>query len=133
MNTPRPAFAAITGLAKKPSPVAILEAANQQASEKGILSIVDPTSMLPPAQEPSLPAPPVEPKKVIPARKTRAERKNDVTDVRLAVEVPPYLVKEVRKKAFEQGCTVRFLVIKALSQFGLNVDEEDLIEDRRRV
>ena len=51
----------------------------------------------------------------------------------LRVEIPKYVDKLLAMSAAERGVTKQFLILEALSKTGYPVQEEDLIEDKRRV
>ncbi|MEO0729178.1 MAG: hypothetical protein AAFY64_02210 [Pseudomonadota bacterium] len=51
----------------------------------------------------------------------------------LSIEVPDYLARELKVKAATEAVTVRFLVLKALSEAGYRVDDDELEEDGRRL
>jgi hypothetical protein len=53
-------------------------------------------------------------------------------DVPLHVTVPEYVLKKLKIKAAEDGVSIRYLVLKALSDSAsVPVTEADLIQDRR--
>ena len=51
----------------------------------------------------------------------------------LRVEIPKYVDKLLAVAAAERGVTKQFLILEALTKSGYPVQEEDLIEDKRRV
>lgn len=51
----------------------------------------------------------------------------------LSLELPDYVLKELKRLAYEQECSVRFLILEALEQrFGITVRPEDKVVDGRR-
>jgi len=48
------------------------------------------------------------------------------------IHVPDYAVAALKAKAFEADSSVRFIVLKALDQFGIAIRPADLVEDARR-
>ena len=51
---------------------------------------------------------------------------------RVPVEMPDYLAKALRTQAAERGCTVRYLVLSALTEAGWTIKQGDMQEDGRR-
>lgn len=114
----------------------------EHAQEQGIPTLVKPgtiTQLTPaaPAQAQEV-APPVEqsnPSK--PAAKkgkgTRTSEAAHQTPVkRLAVDLPLYLITEIRQRAATEDTTIRFIITRALSKDKFKVEPQDLIEDGRR-
>ena len=50
----------------------------------------------------------------------------------IRTEVPDYLAKQLRLRAAERDCTIRFLLLEALKANGFAVHDADLLEDGRR-
>ncbi len=50
----------------------------------------------------------------------------------LRIEVPEYLDRELAIRAAEQRVTKQFLVMKALQAVGYQLDDADLVEDKRK-
>jgi hypothetical protein len=50
----------------------------------------------------------------------------------LRVEVPKYVQKALGHAAAERGVTKQYLVLEALMKAGYPVEEQDLVEDKRR-
>jgi hypothetical protein len=73
-----------------------------------------------------------EPKTLHPEPGTKAEaRDRRRTDVQLAVMVPPHARDDVRRQAFEQGTTIRAIILRALVATGVTrLDEADLVDRR---
>jgi len=69
------------------------------------------------------------------ARKQGADWLGDVKPplASLRVEIPKYVDKLLAMAAAERGVTKQFLILEALSKTGYPVQEQDLIEDKRRV
>jgi hypothetical protein len=61
---------------------------------------------------------------------TSVPRKGPVASLRL--EVPEYIDRALAKRAFEQRTTKQYLVLKALQETGYQIDDADLIPDKRR-
>lgn len=53
-----------------------------------------------------------------------------LTSVRF--DAPDYLDRELSVRAAEQGVTKTYLILRALGDAGLRLDEVDLVKDRRR-
>ena len=120
----------------------------EHAQEQGIPTLVKPGSVtqLTPAapaqaqaqaqaQEVTPPAEPSNPSK--PAAKkgkgTRTSEAAHQTPVkRLAVDLPLYLITEIRQRAATEDTTIRFIITRALSKDKFKVEPQDLIEDGRR-
>jgi hypothetical protein len=52
--------------------------------------------------------------------------------VKLSVDVPDYVMKRLKQRALDEDRSHRALVLRALMQYGIEVTEEDVIDDRRR-
>ena len=52
--------------------------------------------------------------------------------VKLSVDVPDYVMKRIKQRAPDEDRSHRCLVLRALRQYGIDVAEEDLIDDGRR-
>ncbi|MCC0057743.1 MAG: hypothetical protein H6886_00545 [Hyphomicrobiaceae bacterium] len=50
----------------------------------------------------------------------------------LRLDIPDYLAKALRVRAAEEGCTVRYLALKALKADGWEVHDDDIGEGPRR-
>lgn len=50
----------------------------------------------------------------------------------LRIEIPEYLDRALALKAVEQRVTKQYLVLRALSDAGFNIDERDMVADKRR-
>jgi hypothetical protein len=62
----------------------------------------------------------------------RRERPDETKLVRLTVEVPRYVKKELQFMAFDDEVSLRYLVLVILKDAGVSVKEEDLIKDGRK-
>ena len=62
----------------------------------------------------------------------RRERPNEDKLVRLTVEVPRYVKKELQFMAFDDEVSLKYLVLRILKDAGVSVKEEDLIKDGRK-
>ena len=51
---------------------------------------------------------------------------------RVAVEMPEYLARELKRGAAERDCTIRYLILEALQKAGWTVHDADFSEDGRR-
>ena len=52
---------------------------------------------------------------------------------RLPMEVPEYVIDSLKERAAkDKGASVRFVVLSALKAFGIEVDDDELIKDKRR-
>jgi hypothetical protein len=52
---------------------------------------------------------------------------------RLPMEVPEYVIDSLKKRAAkDKGTSVRFVVLSALKAYGIEVDDEELVKDKRR-
>ncbi|WP_409562183.1 hypothetical protein RLW55_01345 [Hyphomicrobium sp. B1] len=62
----------------------------------------------------------------------RARKVNPAPTERFTVELPAYVVKELKQKTITESATVRYLVIKAFKDAGYTVHDIDLFKDGRR-
>jgi hypothetical protein len=62
----------------------------------------------------------------------RRERPDEGKLVRLTVEVPRYVKKELQFMAFDDEVSLKYLVLRILKDAGVSVKEEDLIKDGRK-
>lgn len=69
---------------------------------------------------------------VTPLRKPRAVKKERAPNIRTGVDLPDYVCKAIAKRAVDEGCTKRFLWLKALRAIGVTVNDVDFEEDGRR-
>lgn len=53
-------------------------------------------------------------------------------DVALQIEVPERVRTSLRVRAAQDGETIRMCVLRALRAYGIDVDEEDLVDRRGR-
>jgi hypothetical protein len=51
---------------------------------------------------------------------------------KLRVDIPEYVFKQLKRKAFEEGGTQPYYILKGLAAIGFEVNAEDLILDRRK-
>lgn len=56
-----------------------------------------------------------------------------VESIRLALEVPLYLSDALKRRALDERCSTRFLILKAIRDAGFHINETDMIADGRRV
>lgn len=52
--------------------------------------------------------------------------------VKLSLEVPASLRPQLKQRAFEQDVTINSIVLNALAKAGFDIDEADLVSDRRK-
>ena len=50
----------------------------------------------------------------------------------LNIHVPDYVFRAIKQRAHDADTSIRFIVMKALSDAGIDIDPADLIEDARR-
>ena len=50
----------------------------------------------------------------------------------LNIHVPDYVFRSIKQRAHDADTSIRFIVMKALSDAGIDIDPVDLIEDARR-
>lgn len=65
-----------------------------------------------------------------------ATTETDTTEVettRLAIEVPLYLADQLKRRALDQRCSTRYILLQAIRDAGFEINEADLITDGRRV
>ena len=62
----------------------------------------------------------------------RRERPDEDKLVRLTVEVPRYVKKELQFMAFDDEVSLKYLVLRILKDAGVSVKEDDLIKDGRK-
>lgn len=48
------------------------------------------------------------------------------------IHLPDYVFRAVKDRAHQQDTSIRFIVMKALADSGIEIDPADLIEDARR-
>lgn len=115
---------------------AIRAAVNDIAKSDNIPSIVYPSSL---AKSATVEAPPAVADATMGAaeapaasRKPRTAKKERAVNVRVAVDLPDYVVKAIAKTAVNDEVTKRFLFLKALRSIGITVNDVDMEEDGRR-
>ncbi len=68
-----------------------------------------------------------------PATRQKAVKKSAPAAVkRVAVDMPDYLVRAIKKRAMEDDVTIRFLYLTAFRAAGFTVNDVDMMEDGRR-
>jgi len=68
-------------------------------------------------------------------RKETATRNRSATDLKMqskSVLFPKYIWDQLKRRALDEDCSVRFLILKGLRAIETAIDEADMIEDRRR-
>jgi hypothetical protein len=122
-SRPRPAFQSV----ELDDPIdARLEA---KAAEKGI-----PTLVSPKAEEPA-PAAAVEATPVAPSKTLRSAPKQATPRSRmkgLKIELPDYVWVALKKRAAEDMVSLRHIIMLALRDKGIPINDADMIEDGRR-
>ena len=48
------------------------------------------------------------------------------------IHLPEYVFRAVKERAHQQDTSIRFIVMKALADSGIDIDAADLVEDARR-
>jgi hypothetical protein len=49
------------------------------------------------------------------------------------VELPQYVVDDIKRRALDGRCSARHIVMRALRAYGVHIAEDDMVEDCRRV
>lgn len=112
----------------RPSLDQIRQAATDFAKKADI-----PTLTYPSANQAASPSAPADTSatNVTPIRKR--VRKQEPTPIkRVSLDLPAYLIKQISKKAWEEGCTKRFIFLQAFRAIGFNINDIDFQEDGRR-
>ena len=52
---------------------------------------------------------------------------------RLALDVPIYLSDQLKRRALDERCSTRFIILKAIRAAGFDINDTDLIADGRRI
>jgi hypothetical protein len=125
---PRPAFQSV----ELDDPIdARLEA---KAAEKGIPTLVSPKAEEPPPVDPA-PAAAVEATPVVPSKTLRTAPKQATPRSRmkgLKIELPDYVWVALKKRAAEDMVSLRHIIMIALRDKGIPINDADMIEDGRR-
>ena len=50
----------------------------------------------------------------------------------ISVALPPYVIKQIKRRAAEEGTTQRYEILRCISEGGFEVYEADLVPDARR-
>jgi len=79
-----------------------------------------------------LPAPAAEPEEQAEEPIFEPVKTADADIERLTVEIPRYVGDQVRRRAFENRHSTRFIILTALKAYGFDVKPEDLNPNRRR-
>ena len=126
ISKPRPAFQSV-----ELDPIdARLEA---KAAEKGIPTLVTPKEDDIPHEEPLAQAAPVA---ATPRKSSRANSKQATPRSRmkgLKIELPDYVWVALKKRATEDMVSLRHLIMTALRDKGIPINDVDMIEDGRRL
>ena len=51
---------------------------------------------------------------------------------KMRIDVPEYVIQQLKRKNFEEGGTQPYYVLKGLAAIGFDIKEEDLVLDRRK-
>jgi hypothetical protein len=101
-----------------------------KAAEKGIPTLVMPKVEEPPVDEPTVPLEPVTPitrKAAMPRQATPHSRMRG-----LKIELPDYVWVALKKRAAEDMVTLRHVIMAALRDKGIPINDADMFEDGRR-
>ena len=104
-----------------------------KAVEKGIPTLVTHKADASPAEEPSAP---VEPVASAPRKLARAVSKQATPRSRmkgLKIELPDYVWVALKKRAAEDMVSLRHVIMTALRDKGIPINDADMIEDGRRL
>jgi hypothetical protein len=52
---------------------------------------------------------------------------------RIPVELPDYAIQDLKRRALDNRCSARHIIMKALRVYGIHIDDEDMPEDGRRL
>jgi len=52
---------------------------------------------------------------------------------RIPVELPYYAFEDLKRRALDNRCSARHIIMKALRAYGIHIDDEDMPEDGRRL
>lgn len=52
---------------------------------------------------------------------------------RIPVELPDYAFQDLKRRALDNRCSARHLIMRALRAYGIHIDDEDMPEDGRRL
>ena len=116
---PRPAFQSI-----EIDPID--ERLEAKAAEKGIPTLVTPKNHFPAAEELKEPPPP--PLPPAPHQGTPRSRMKSSK-----IELPDYVWIALKRRAIDEMCSVRYLVLQSLRANGFIIKDSDMIEDGRRL
>jgi hypothetical protein len=122
---PRPAFQSV-----ELDPIdARLEA---KAAEKGIPTLVSPKADEPPPVEPApaVEAIPVVPRKITPSAPKQATPRSRMKG--LKIELPDYVWVALKKRAAEDMVSLKHIIMTALRDKGIPINDADMFEDGRR-
>lgn len=116
----------------------VAKVVTEHAQEQGIKTLVKTGTAAPAADSPE--PPPAEPTAAKPpappARKGKGNKPDNAPAQspvkRLAIDLPTYLIAEIRQRALSEETTIRFVVTRALTKDKFKVEPQDLIEDGRR-
>jgi hypothetical protein len=123
---PRPAFQSV-----ELDPIdARLEA---KAADKGIPTLVTPKPETSPQEEPAAPpeTPVFAPRKATRVVSRQATPRSHMKG--LKIELPDYVWIALKKRAAEEMVSLRHLIMTALRNQGIHINDADMIEDGRRL
>jgi hypothetical protein len=90
------------------------EAVNDYAKERNIPETVFPQS------------------KPAPVKAVAKETAPSLVLAKLSIDVPEDVMYDIKQKALDERRSIRSLVLHALKQYGIEVREEDLVDDGRK-
>ena len=61
------------------------------------------------------------------------QRRDRRSIFRIPVELPDYVVDDVKRRALDGHCSARHIIMKALRAYGVHIADEDMPEDGRRL
>jgi hypothetical protein len=116
-------------LPTRPNLEAVKSAVSEVAKESNVPSLTFPDA--PRAEVAHQPAEPAA-DPIPPARPRTTRKANPAPVKRVAVDLPVYLIKELAKRAAEQGVTKKFLFLSGFRAIDFVVHDVDIMEDGRR-
>jgi hypothetical protein len=69
----------------------------------------------------------------VPTEPTPAETRKRRSVQRIPVELPDYAFQDLKRRALDNRCSARHIIMKALRAYGIHIDDEDMPEDGRRL
>lgn len=113
----------------------VAKVVTEHAQEQGIKTLVKTGAAAPAADSPE-PEPTAAKPPAPPTRKGKGSKPDNAAAQspvrRLAIDLPTYLIAEIRQRALTEETTIRFVITRALTKDKFKVEPQDLIEDGRR-